>query len=80
MDQDVRIMVIEQCLLEDQRWTLMELQEHRGVPAATVRCILHKDLQMRKICAKWVPHHLTEVQKWTRYETCRINQEMFQQE
>jgi len=44
MDQDIRTMVIEQCLLEDRRWTLMELQERTGVPAATIRRILHKDL------------------------------------
>ena len=56
------------------------MQERTGAPAETVRRILHKDLQMRKICAKWVPHHLTELQKWTRYETCRINLERFQQE
>ena len=58
----------------------MELQERTGVLAATVRHILHKDLKMRKICGKWVPHHLTEVQKWTCYETCHINLERFQQE
>ena len=71
---------IEQCLLEDRRWTLTELQERTGVQAATVRRILHKDLQMRKICAKWVAHHLTQLQKWTHNETCRINLERFQQE
>jgi len=58
----------------------MKLQERTGAPAATVRSILHKDLQMRKICTKWVPHHLTGVQKWTRNETFRINLERFQQE
>ena len=28
---------------------------------------------MRKIAAKWVPHELTEQQKWCRYETYRIH-------
>ena len=34
---------------------------------------------MRKIAAKWVPHTLTEQQKWCRYETC-IHLEMYQNE
>ena len=32
---------------------------------------------MRKIAAKWVPHALTEQQKWCRYETC-IHVEKYQ--
>ena len=32
---------------------------------------------MRKISAKWVPHALTEQQKWCRYETC-IHLERYQ--
>ena len=35
---------------------------------------------MRKIAAKWVPHELTEQQKWCRYETCRIHLERYQNE
>ena len=33
---------------------------------------------MSKISAKWMPHALTEQQKWCRYETCRIHLEMYQ--
>jgi hypothetical protein len=33
---------------------------------------------MRKIAAKWVPHELNEVQKWTRYEACRVNLERYE--
>ena len=40
--------------------------------------ILREDLHMRKIAAKWVPHALTEQQKWCRYETCRIHLERYQ--
>ena len=35
---------------------------------------------MRKIAAKWVPHALTEQQKWCRYEICRIYLERYQNE
>ena len=35
---------------------------------------------MRNIAAKWMPHALTEQQKWCRYETYRIHLEMYQNE
>jgi histone-lysine N-methyltransferase SETMAR len=66
--------------MDDRRWTVTELAQHTGIPASTVRRILRQDLKMRKIAAKWVPHHLHETQKWTRYETCCINLERFHQE
>ena len=46
---------------------------------ATVHKILREDLHMRKIDEKWVPHALTEQQKWCRYETC-IHLERYQNE
>ena len=49
------------------RWSLQELQAHTGIDQATVHKILREDLHMRKIAAKWVPHALTEQQKWCRY-------------
>ena len=33
---------------------------------------------MHKIASKWVPHALTEQQKWCSYETCRIHLERYQ--
>ena len=42
--------------------------------------ILREDLHMRKIAAKWVPHALTEQQKWRRSETCHIHLERYQNE
>ena len=74
------VAVVEQCLEEDRRWTVLELAQHTGIPASSVRLILRQDLNLRKISAKWVPHHLTEVQKWTRYEMCCINLEIFHRE
>ena len=42
--------------------------------------ILLEDLHMRKIAAKWLPHALTEQQKWCRYETSHIHLERYQNE
>ena len=77
---DVARAVISQCLEDDRRWSLLELQAHTGIDQATVHKILREDLHMHKIGAKWVPHALTEQQKWCRYETCRIHLEMYQNE
>ena len=57
---DVARAVIAQCLEDDRRWSLQELQSLTGIDEATVYKILREDLHMRKIAAKWVPHSLTE--------------------
>ena len=74
---DVARVVIAQCLEDDRRWSLRELQAHTGIDQATVHKILREDLHMRKIAAKCVPNALTEQQKWCRYETC-IHLERYQ--
>ena len=49
-----------QCLEDDRRWSLQELQAHTGIDRATVHKILREDLHKRKIAAKWMSHALTE--------------------
>ena len=75
---EVQVAVIEHWLTDERHWTVTELSAYSGISALTVSLILRKDLKIRKLYAKWVPHALGEVQKWTRYETCRINLEWFQ--
>ena len=60
---DVARAVIAQCIKDDRRWSLQELQAHTGIDLATVHKILREDLHMRKIAAKWVPNALKEQQK-----------------
>ena len=48
-------------------WTLLELQAETGLEKRTIHIILREDLHLRKIVSKWVPHALTEVEKWTLY-------------
>ena len=71
--------VISQCLEDDRRWSLQELQAHTGIDQVTAHKILREALHMRTIAAKWVPNALTEQQKWCRYETW-IHQERYQNE
>jgi len=43
----------------------------------TVLHILKERLHMSKIASRWVPHSLTEIQKWQRYESARIHLERY---
>ena len=57
---DVARAVVAQCLEDDRRWSLQELQAHTGIEQATMHKILREVLHMQKIAAKWMPHALTE--------------------
>ena len=59
-------------------WTLLELQAEIGIEKRTIYKILREDYHLRKIALKWVPHALTEVEKWTQYAICHLNFCLFQ--
>jgi len=54
-----------QILSENRRLTVRSIAEEVNIDRETVRKILTKDLDMRKVCAKMVPKELTEEQKQT---------------
>ena len=56
------------------------LQAYTDIDQATMNKILREVLDMLKISGNWVPHALTEQQKWCRNETCRIHLERNQNE
>jgi len=39
--------------------------------------IIKERLHMRKIASRWVPHSLTEIQIWQRYESARMHLERY---
>ena len=53
-------------------WTLLELQAETGIGKWIIHEILRENLYLGKIASKWVPHALTEVEKWTQYAICRL--------
>ncbi|PNF34053.1 hypothetical protein B7P43_G01170, partial [Cryptotermes secundus] len=68
-------------LLEsDRRHTIRELARETGLAHTTVLHILKERLGMRKIATRWVPHHLTEMQKWLRYDAARNHLERYERE
>jgi histone-lysine N-methyltransferase SETMAR len=61
--------IIEQVhdmVLDDWRMTVCKIAETIGISKECVGYILHKELDMKKLCARWVPRLLTADQKCTR--------------
>ena len=48
----------------DRRHTIRELARETGLAHTTVLHVLKERLGMRKTASRWVPHDLTEMQKW----------------
>jgi histone-lysine N-methyltransferase SETMAR len=53
-------------LLDDRRMKVREIAETIGISKERVGYILHEELDMKKLCARWVPRLLTADQKCTR--------------
>ena len=51
---------------EDAHYTVQEIEELSGIHSSVVLKILRERLRLRKICARWVPHLLTDEQKQSR--------------
>ena len=62
---------IELFLNEDRRASLRAIATHFEVGEATVHRIVHEDLNMRKVSAKFVPKVLSEEQKQRHVEDSR---------
>ena len=48
---------------QDARFTVKDIASCTGISEGSVQTILKKRLDLRKICARWVSHLLTEEQK-----------------
>jgi len=57
---------VQDMLLDDRRMKVHEIAETIGISKERVEYILHEELDMIKLCARWVPRLLTADQKRTR--------------
>ena len=60
------IATVKKLIEEDARYTVQEIEELSGIHSSSVLKILPERLGLRKICARWVPHLLTDEQKRSR--------------
>ena len=61
---------------EDRRMTVMELEEDLEIPKTIISEILTSNLQMTRVCAKFIPKLLGAEQKKLRLEIAQDNLEM----
>ncbi|GBN82639.1 hypothetical protein AVEN_244137-1 [Araneus ventricosus] len=58
-------------LIRQNRWiTTREIAVELSISKGTVHHIIHKRLGYGKVCAQWVPKHLSENQKTARMGVC----------
>ena len=58
--------VVKILVEQDARLSVKDIASCTGIPEDSVQTILKKHLDLRKVCARWVPHLLTEEQKTQR--------------
>jgi len=64
------IAAVNSLVREKCRITTREIADSQFVSKGTVDTILHEYLQYSKVCAQWVPKHLTKDQKCLRMGVC----------
>lgn len=69
-----------QLIEENPRLTIAELEVDLGVGSGTVQKILHEELGLSKMSARWIPKTLNNFQKQERVRTSRDFLNRFQQE
>ena len=60
------VATVKKLIEKDARYTVQEIEELSGIHSSSVLKILRERLGLRKICARWVPHLLTDEQKQSR--------------
>ncbi len=61
-----KVKKVEETVLDDWRKTVRQVAQDCSMSHTTALKVLHKDLKMTKIAAKFVPHKLTGAQRNTR--------------
>ena len=68
---------IHKLILEDRQISAKSIAEQLGILREWVGSIIHEDLDMRKLSAKWVPKSLKADQKRQRYQASEQVLEFF---
>ena len=71
---------IHELILEDDRISAKSIAEQLGISREWVRSIIHEDLDVRKLSAKWVPKCLNADQKRQRCQSCEQLSKFFRRD
>jgi histone-lysine N-methyltransferase SETMAR len=63
---------VHEKVLDDGQMKVREIAETIGISKERIGYILHEELDMKKLCARWVPCLLTEDQKHTHMKISEV--------
>ena len=76
-----KVQEIKELLDKDRRITVREVSKRVDCSSVgTVHTIIHDSLNMRRLCARWIPKMMSECQKAQRVESCRRFVQRFERE
>ena len=61
---------VESLIKKDPKMAYVEIQDIMKISSGSLTRILHDCLDVRKRSVRWVPHHLSEEQKWGKVDWC----------
>ena len=69
-----KVQEIKELLDKDRHTTVREVSQQVDCSVGTVHTLFHENLNMRRLCARWIPKMLSECQKAQRLESLPSNQ------
>ena len=75
-----KVQEIKELLDKDRRITVRQVSQRVDRSVGTVHTIIHKNLNMRRLCARWIPKMLSGCQKAQRVESCQRFVQRFERE
>lgn len=67
------VQIVEKLVMSDRRKKVRELANEVGIDVHSVWDILHRDLELTKVCSRWVIKNLNIFQKQNRVKMCQEN-------
>ncbi len=66
-----KIQHVNQIIQQDKRQTIRQIAQRANLSIGSTFRTVRKDLALKKKCAHWIPHHLTDAQKQRRVDHAR---------
>ena len=73
------IHVVRKIIKDDPHSTYQQIEAILGISSTTINSINHDYLNLRKVCARWMLHTLTDDQKQLRVQFCRHSLKRFEE-
>ena len=70
---------VRKTIEDDPHSTYQQIEAMLGISSTIINSIIHDYLNLRKVCARWVPHTLTDDQKQLRVQFCHHSLKRFEE-